>query len=450
MRVRLLFVISLAGLLVATVTLASESPPFLVGACTHFSQGKGDLSANLLALRQAGIRSLRDEVTWGALERERGRLIMPDRYDEYVRTARDAGLEPLLIFDYANASYDDGDRPRSTEAIEGFTCYAEFVVRHFGETVRLYEVWNEWDIGIGLPQRHRRGGSPEDYVRLLRTVYPRVKAVDPDITVMAGACTSGGVKKGWLEAIVRLGALEFCDAVSIHSYNYSAGFPERSPEACAAWIADVQAMLARHNDGEAVPFTVTEMGWPTHLGKTGTAPELSASYLARLFLLARTSPSFRGLWWYDFQDDGWSASHNENNFGLVRPDLTPKPAYHVLAGLSDLVAHGRFVDRLPTVDKDLWILRFTRRGEDVWAIWCGDDQERQVHLRRPDPDGGVRVLQLGHPPVVRSWGQRLWAEQRDAVSEPELFSLVAGPRPILLTGDLAGVRIRSVLARSRE
>ena len=36
------------------------------------------------------------------------------------------------------------------------------------------------------------------------------------------------------------------------------------------------------------------MGWPTHVGKQGTEPELSASYLARLYLLARTSESFRG------------------------------------------------------------------------------------------------------------------------------------------------------------
>jgi hypothetical protein len=440
----LVFVLALTGLLTGAAAPSPDSSPFLVGACTHFSQYKGELEANLSMMRQAGIGSLRDEATWGALERERGRLAMPEAYAKYVRAARTTGLEPLLILDYANAYYDDGDRPRSNEAIEAFARYAEFVVRHFGEAVQLYEVWNEWDIGIGLPQRHRRGGSPEDYVRLLRKVHPRIKAADPNIIVMAGACTSGGVKKGWLEDIVRLGALDFCDAISIHSYNYSAGFPERSPEACSAWMDEVQRMLAGYNDGVAVPFYVTEMGWPTHDGKSGTSPELSASYLARLFLLARTSPSFRGLWWYDFQDDGWKASYNEDNFGLVRADLTPKPAYHVLADVSGLVSRGSFVSRLPTADADLWILGFSYQNEDAWAIWSGDDQERQVLLRKPGARGAVNLQQLGHPTVTRPWGHRPWTDRRTAALEPDRLSLVAGPRPLLLTGDLAGVRIEAI------
>ena len=97
-----------------------------------------------------------------------------------------------------------------------------------------------------------------------------------------------------------------------------------------------------------MPFYVTEMGWPTHVGKNGTDPELAGSYLARLYLLARTSPSFQGIWWYDFQDDGWKPQYNEDNFGLVRPDLTPKPSYHVLADIAPVVAKGQYVGRLPT------------------------------------------------------------------------------------------------------
>ena len=124
-------------------------------------------------------------------------------------------------------------------------------------------------------------------------------------------------------------------------------------EACAAWIESVQAMLRSYNGGKDVPLYVTEMGWPTHTQKSGSDPELSASYLARLYLLARTQPWFKGLWWYDFQDDGWNPTLNEDNFGIVRPDLTPKPAYHVLADIAELVSRGRFTDRLWTPDRNL-------------------------------------------------------------------------------------------------
>ncbi len=427
---------------------AAREGAFLVGACTHFSQGTGIVDLNLDSLRRAGIGSIRDEVSWGAVEREEGRLAMPERFDTYVRQAARKGVNVLLILDYANRFYDDGDRPRSPEAIEGFCNYAEFVVRHFGKDVRLYEIWNEWDIGIGLPEPYRKGGSAGDYVKLLQAVYPRMKAVDPGVTIMAGGCTSGGVNRGWLEEIAKLGALESCDAVSIHSYNYSAEFPERGPEACSAWMTGVQEMLRRYNDGRNVPFHVTEIGWPTHVTKHGTDPQLSASYLARLYLLARTSPSFEGLWWYDFQDDGWNPEYNEDNFGLVRPDLTPKPAYHVMADIAMVAAHGQYVERLSTNDEGLWVLRFRVERDDYWALWSADDQDRQVILETESPARPVTICYVGQRSCVTPWGFRDWADRRGKFMANRL-SMVVGHRPVLIGNDLSGVSVHQVVPRPR-
>lgn len=427
----------------------AQTDSFIVGACTHFSQGKGVLEQNIESLKEAGIASIRDEVGWGSVEQEKGRLVMPERYDAYVRKAAGQGVNMLLILDYANRFYDDGDRPRSPEAIEGFCRYAEFVVRHFGKDVRMYEVWNEWDIGIGLPKKYDKGGSAEDYANLLKAVYPRIKAVDPGVTVIAGASTSGAVKRGWLENIVKLGALESCDAISIHSYNYGDKFPERGPEACSEWMTGVQEMLARYNEGKDVPFYVTEMGWPTHVARGGTDPQLSASYLARLYLLARTLPSFKGIWWYDFQDDGWNPQYNEDNFGLVRPDLTPKPSYHVMADISTLVTRGQFVDRLATSDDNLWVLRFKVGAQDCWALWSADDKDRQVVLQVESPNAGVMVRQTGHEIHPVKWGFRRWADG-DGGLVPNQLSVVVGHRPVLIIDDLAGVSVVEVISRFRE
>ena len=436
-----------AGSIALNTVCAGER--FDVGVCTHFSQNKGIVEMNLRSMKHAGITSIRDEAGWSSLERERGRLVMPERLDQYVRKASAAGLDVLLILDYSNRLYDDGDRPRSPEAIEGFCRYAEFAVRHFGKDVNLYEVWNEWDIGIGLRPPYNVGGSPEDYVKLLKAVYPRMKAIDPDITVMGGGSTSGGVKKGWLEDIIKLDALDYCDAVSIHSYNYSARFPERSPETCSEWMTGVQNMLRRYNGGTGVPFYVTEMGWPNHIGRTGTAPELSASYLARLYLLARTSPSFRGIWWYDFQDDGWNAEHNENNFGLVRPDLTPKPGYHVLTDISDLIANGQYVGRIRSNNKNVEIIHFTREGHDTWAVWSSDDGDYQVIVKTDSPAGDLTIHQLGHKPYRIGWGFRDWVSRRGEFI-PDRLSIVVGSRPVLISGDMTDVSVLHAIPRMRE
>ena len=435
--------------LCAAGAASAQEDGFVIGACTHFSQGKGLLERNIESLKQAGIASIRDEVGWGAIEREKGKLAMPAQFDAYVRAAAGEGLNVLLILDYANGFYDDGDRPRSPEAIEGFCRYAEFVVRHFGKDVRLYEIWNEWDIGIGLPKKYDKGGSAEDYVKLLKAVYPRIKAADPGVTVIVGASTSGAVKKGWLEEVVKLGGLGFCDAISIHSYNYSDRFPERGPEACSAWMTGVQAMLRTYNDGKDVPFYVTEMGWPTHVARHGTDPELSASYLARLYLLARTSPSFAGIWWYDFQDDGWNPQYNEDNFGLVRPDLTPKPAYHVMADIAPLVASGEYVGRVEAKDESLWVLRFKVGSSDRWALWSADDKDRQVILETESSDRPLTIQQTGADARLVKWGFRDWTSRR---SEPAAnrLSLVVGARPVLIGDDLSGVSVAQIIPRFRD
>jgi len=177
---------------------------------------------------------------------------------------------------------------------------------------------------------------------------------------------------------------------------------------------------------------------------------LAGSYLARLFLLARTSPSFQGLWWYDFQDDGWDAEDNEDNFGLVRPDLTPKPAFGVLAGLADLVTEGVFMGRLESPDDQLWILRFRLHDRQVWAVWCGDDRERQVVFGKEKGEGEVVLRQLGYPDQTRKWGQRLWAENRGDRGGTPLISLVVGARPTLMSGDLDRVAVVQVIPRFRE
>ena len=139
-----------AGLLSGAISsVQGESrPQFTVGVCTHFSQGKGIIELNLQCMKAAGITAIRDEAGWQGVEQVKGRYRMSKHNDRYVRAAATMGLDVMMILDYANPHYDDGDRPRSRGAIEGFCQYAEFMVQHFGKDIRLYEIWNEWDIGI--------------------------------------------------------------------------------------------------------------------------------------------------------------------------------------------------------------------------------------------------------------------------------------------------------------
>ncbi len=420
-----------------------SNPTFYVGVCAHFGQNKGIPAQNLALMKAAGINSLRDELSWGGIERKRGQRVVPPDKSATFRQAAESGIAPMLIFDYANRLYDGGDRPRSPEALDGYADYAEALVRHFGQDVQLYEVWNEYDIGIGMPEPFRKGGSPEDYVNMLKHVYPRLKQVAPQIQVVGGAVTGGGVRRGWLEEALKLGMLDHCDVLSIHTYNYSSPGLERTPEAWCEWMKEVQTMVRKHRDGQEVPMFVTEMGWPTHVGKpNSTSAQLSASYLGRLYLLARTFPFIHGVWWYDYQDDGWEAEYNEHNFGIVRPDLTPKPSYFVMADVADLAAHGTFLDRVETEDPMLWVLKFQLDGRHVWAAWSGDDKPRQLLLQTATPDEALVIHRLGQRPVERGWGYRAWAAKGGgAPLIRNQAAIVVDDRPWLFRGGVESAEL---------
>jgi hypothetical protein len=70
----------------------------------------------------------------------------------------------------------------------------------------------------------------------------------------------------------------------------------------------VQDLIAKYNNGMQAPLYVTEMGWPNQLDKRGSTQQLSAGYLARMYLLSSIMPFMKGIWWYDFQDDDWHVS----------------------------------------------------------------------------------------------------------------------------------------------
>lgn len=441
-------------------TYVQRRPPsgpdadFHTGVGAHFGQRKGYLPANLELMKQAGVTSLRDEIYWADVEREKGVLRVPEEFDTYVREAAAAGIDPLLILAYSNPFYDDYDRPTSEEGIAGFVRYATFMAEHFRGVVDKFEVWNEWDIPIG-GGNITEAGEPEDYLSLLKEVYPALKEVDPDLTVLAGAMISGSITSGYFDAMLDGGLLNNCDGVSLHTYNFSEPEENRRPE---DWLDLVEVagskMRARYG-GNDFPGYVTEMGWPTSTNFQGMSQERSAAHCARMYALARTLPWLKGLWWYDFQDDLWDDEDIQGNFGLVRPDLTPKESYHAYSAMSGLVATGEYQERLDAGDPNIWALKFSSprggaraAGKHVLVLWSAYvDDDWQVVLKNRGRLRPVTLEVVGRSPVERAWGRRLWYEDGGAEPIPNELSVTVRRNPVLIKGDLEGLSVQEIIER---
>lgn len=314
------------GVLVGVPAAAADD--LIVGVGTHLSGGKRPIEKTLDLLSAAGAESLRDDATWAAVEPKKGELRIPPHWDVLVNEARKRNIEPLWILAYGNKFYDGGAKPHSPEGIAAFTRYAEFVVRHFKGRVSRYEIWNEWEHWTG----NTTPGSAEGYVRLVRSVYPAIKKVDPQAEVLVGAVGAEGMRKGYLRRLIELGVLDNADGLSLHTYLHCRRWGS-GPADWAHWMRDLDRELADLT-GIRQTFYVTEMGWPAHEGKCGVSEEEQAEYLTQMFVLARDLSFIKGIWWYDFQNDGPDSTNQEHNFGLVRQDFSKKPAYEALQAIS--------------------------------------------------------------------------------------------------------------------
>ena len=428
-------------LLALTVHAGMDAPEFWMGFTTHFGQNKGHLPTNLELVKAIGGLTIRDELYWSVVEQKKGQLALPNNYRQFIQEAAERGLQPLIICDYGNNNYDGGNYPSSPEAIDGYVRYCDYLMNETKGKVRLFQIWNEWDGGCGMSRFGR--GDTEKYIRLLEATYTTLKPKYPDNIIIANSICTGD---DTLKAMLAKGLAKHCDAVALHTYNYPIGF--HGENATENWYKRMQIvgeLLSTYNDGIPKPLYITEMGYPNYYHHAGSTYELTAERLTQTYLMGKTLPFLKGLWWYDLQDDGWDTGYNEHNFGLVRGDLTPKPAAMAFKSISNVVLYGKFMEFLEIGEVPARALRFQIGDEQMIAVWCtkrGTDVQFTFKSEACKP---VRYQLAGMEMLTRSWGMRDWIGGKPAVENQMAFT-VSG-MPLLIWGDLSDVKLVSVEER---
>lgn len=321
---------------VAAEDPAVNSEPMTLGIGAHlWGRDKASIDKHLKAASEGGFKIIRWDVPWKVVEPQKGQLRVPENWDYVVNKGNELGIKSLLILAYGNQFYDNGDKPVSADAVQGFVRYSKFIASHFKGRVALYQVWNEWDGVVG----NTSNGKAKDYANLLKATYPAIKSVDKNAFVIGGSFSTGVVdgmlglslskekQDRQLDLFLNENVAGSMDAIAIHPYVVYRSAELHSYEGFVKVFKTMISKIKSTPGLESKPIYVTELGWPTASGDTrGVTEEEQAEYMLNAKKLAK-SLGISTFIAYELVDTNRNPRDLESNFGFMRFNWSKKPIF---------------------------------------------------------------------------------------------------------------------------
>ena len=144
------------------------------------------IQRSLEMTRELGAGTIVQFFPWAYVESERVRYDWT-RTDAIIRLARQQGLRVIARLGLTPAWARPADTPLTTlpdSAFPAFADYAAAFAARYAAEVQHIIIWNEPNLSA---EWGFEPAKPARYAKLLREVYPRVKAANPEGVVLAGA-----------------------------------------------------------------------------------------------------------------------------------------------------------------------------------------------------------------------------------------------------------------------
>lgn len=287
----------------------------------HYDDAKR--SAALDLMKDSGAAWLRLDFIRADIEPELGTYNF-EKYDRLVDEVLSRGLKILALLAYGPG----GGRPwPEVTDPQRYADFATAVVRRYKDRIRHWEVWNEPDHALfWQPQDGLKG-----YSSLLKAAYPAIKREDPTSIVHA-AGLSQGLPRSLKNLYAESGRNHF-DVVNIHPF-----VNPLTPDAMGTLSYLVEAVLQtmRQNGDTDKDLWITQIGCPglldPHqappwwLGKNPTETH-QAGWVRVLYAELLKMPGVKKVFWSFFRDTQDFFGSGADRFGLVRNDLSRKPAF---------------------------------------------------------------------------------------------------------------------------
>lgn len=378
-------------------------------------------------------RWVRIPFHWGAVEPEN---TTPDHYqwpaalDQQLIDLAAQNIQVILLFGgnprwAATYYYGPIDRTDLSEVTE-FMQAAAARYRQPPFNIRHWEMYNEEDCGDPLYADYGAayfGHFPQEYVDILAAVYQPVKAVAPDVQILMGGIAydlwepDGAFVHDFLDQVLQRGGANYFDMMNFHYYVAFDSVWAPYGHGILGKLAFLRDKLADY--GVEKPFLCSESGWFSD--EPGGSAEVQARYAVQLY--ARVlSVDMKPVIWFQLVDDSMPGPPK---WGLLNPDMSPKPAYFAYQTTTSQLTHARYVRELSdaaTGSSAIEAYEFALTAEDMATVvaWTNDWITHSLTITSPLV---TRVDKLGTSDIVYDW--------HDGMVDGRVI-LEIGPSPVFL------------------
>lgn len=308
------------------------------------------------------------------------------QWDSWAALVKKAGLSCLASVYYmpkwasgapANSDYIVWNRCPPDD-LTPLTNFCEAMARNF-PFVKYWEVGNECDMELFWRGRWKNFLAGDDikiindYVDFLAAASTGFRQGNPSARILfvgiTGAGVDGATYRPFVEQSFKRGAGRYIDIMNTH---YSKNLPE------------LRAIMKKTGNG-SMPVWITEAGG-TSAGTGGDRAQIVQDITQAVVQLASGAER---IFKYDFRNDGEAPLDTESNFGLVRRDFSPKPAYVAYATLIRLMADATFKKELniTTQTDHGWLRGYEfsspSQASSLNCIWLNDAGKGIATLRTP-------------------------------------------------------------------
>jgi hypothetical protein len=306
-------------------------------------------------IAELGCRLVRFGGNWVKFEAKKG-VYNYSVYDGAVNDALAAGLEPVFLIGPHPPSWKPvaADYARlATNLVKSYGVGGDRIdPGNAGRGVRLWELWNEQNLGAFWPGFK---ANAADYTSYLKAAYPVIKELQPggeSVVALGGLAwmpSAAGITFAptifgipWFVVYRNIGPVEFLtavyangggglfDAVAYHPYASTDKFGIDEVAPTQKQIAKSELLwqvMDSNGDGDK-PIWWTEFGRDT--ARDTEAGQMEA--LAAQYEIAKNDPHVERITFYSFRD--WTFPNRvydpddkEQNYGIIRGDFSHKLAY---------------------------------------------------------------------------------------------------------------------------